>query len=968
MTFASSPIGASTAHGFLDRTIDSEHLYHPRLIANRGSNTMVQAIEEELRRSTEFEFSVAFITPGALGMLKQALRDFTGRATIITSTYLDFNEPNMFRELLTLDGVEVLVHPGTHGGFHSKGYVFTQHGPLSAIVGSSNLTRSALTKNQEWNLRFSALPEGDITFQLREAIEEQKAQAFPLTSAWIDEYAQARKPKFSQAMAEAIEQGEVPVGRIVPNTMQEQALAEIRAVREGLPGEAGEDKALVISATGTGKTILAALAAREMDPKRLLFVAHREQILDKAVTEFGRVLEFDDGDVGRVVGKEKAMDKRCVFAMVQTLSKPEVLDSIPHDAFDLIIIDEVHRAGAKSYERIIDHFAPDFLLGLTATPERTDDINVFELFDHNVPYEIRLQEALEADMLAPFDYYGVTEYIDEIGAIQDDTSQLSKLVAPERVEYILEKLRVYGFPNGVKGLIFCSSLVEARELSELLNTRELNGRRLRTLALTGDSSSDEREAAVNALADGELDYILTRDIFNEGIDIPEVNQVVMLRNTESSIIFTQQLGRGLRKAPGKDHLRVIDFIGNYKNNFLIPIALFGDNSLNKDTIRENLIKAQSSGVIAGISSVNFDEISRKRVLDSLANSRLDSAQNLKKAVRDLRNRIGETPMLMDFAHYETVDPVVLATKKKCYWSFLAGFDKKLAKPTTGQEAYLALLDQELLNGKRPHEMLLIQTLIDQRVITRDAYAELLVKQACAADEATLASVERILTLKFFTKEEIKKYGPHPVMDIVEGNYRLNPYFVRLYDEGGLFASHVDDAVDTGLYLARHKGTWAGRLEEGKQYTRKDVCRLLNFESNQYSTLYGYKTDSFSNSCPIFITYEKSDEISATTQYEDGFDDETTINWFTKSRTSLLKSKREIDIASNVYPLHVFVKKDDVDGSDFYYLGGAEARDARDTHIKDKHGKDVPIVNMKLDLETPVDPGLYGYLTAPSLDG
>lgn len=960
MSFDKSAVGAGTAYGFLDRTTDSEHLYHPNLIANRGDNTMIRAIEDELRRSEQFDFSVAFITPGALGLLKQALRDFKGEARIITSTYLDFNEPDMFRELLTLDNVEVMVHPGTDGGFHAKGYVFTQAGTLSAIIGSSNLTRFALTRNQEWNLRFSALPEGDITYQLRAAIEEQRSQSVPLTREWIEEYERNRQPRATPEFAEAIEDGEIPVGRIVPNAMQAKALEEIRAVRE-----AGEQRALVISATGTGKTILAALAAREFEPRRMLFIVHREQILDKAITEFARVLEVERDQIGRVVGSEKDSDKPYVFAMVQTLSKDSYLENIDPAAFELIIIDEVHRAGAASYDRIIEHFTPSFLLGLTATPERTDDVNVFEIFDHNVPYEIRLQEALEADMLAPFDYYGVTEYIDDVGEVQDETAQLSKLVAPDRVEYILEMLHAYGFPSAVKGLMFCSGKREAHDLSALLNLRELNGRNLRTVALTGESTSDEREEAMTALADGQLDYILTRDIFNEGIDIPAVNQVVMLRNTESSIIFTQQLGRGLRKSPGKDHLRVIDFIGNYKNNFLIPIALFGDNSLNKDSVKEQLIKAQSAGVIAGISSVNFDEISRKRVLESLAKSKLDSVHNLKSAFRELKNRIGRTPMLMDFAHYDTVDPVVLATKRKCYWNLLGSFDKEVEGPSSEEEAYLSLLDSELLNGKRPHELLLIQALLTQRAITRDSFAELLVSQECIADDATLSSVERILTLGFFTKEEQKKYGPNPVIDAGDGQYRLNPNFQRLYDASGQFADHVDDAVNTGIYLARHSESWQGQMVTGYQYTRKDVCRMLNFETNQYSTLYGYKTDSFSNSCPIFITYEKSDEISATTQYEDGFDDETTINWFTKSRTSL-NSKREKDIADNAFPLHVFVKKDDVEGSDFFYLGSATARDAHDTHIKDQHGKDLPIVNMKLDLDNPVDPGLYGYLTAPSM--
>lgn len=234
------------------------------------------------------------------------------------------------------------------------------------------------------------------------------------------------------------------------------------------------------------------------------------------------------------------------------------------------MIDEVHRAGATGYQNIIKHFSPQKLLGLTATPERTDGFNIFELFDHNVPFEIRLQEALESKMLAPFNYYGVTDYTDDRGQSTTDTSDLSKLVEPERVRHLLKMIRQYGHKGEVRGLMFCSSKQEAHEMSNLLNQESVNGRILRTKALTGDSSMDNREQTIGLLEVGDIDYILTVDIFNEGIDIPSVNQVVMLRNTQSSIIFTQQLGRGLRKHAGKDHLRVIDFIGNYSNNGSAP--------------------------------------------------------------------------------------------------------------------------------------------------------------------------------------------------------------------------------------------------------------------------------------------------------------------------------------------------------------------------------------------------------------
>lgn len=952
-----SPVGQGTAHGFLDQSIAADQLYHPKLIINDDDNTMVRSIKEELGRSDRFDFSVAFISTSALGLLKQALVDFTGQATIITSTYLDFNEPNMFRELLTMDNVEVRIHPGTHGGFHAKGYVFTQDDSLSTIVGSSNFTLQALTTNKEWNLRFSALPEGDITYQLQDAINQQRVESFPLTDAWIDEYERTRQPRVSPATVIAVEEGEAPVGRIEPNSMQQEALEEIRKVRTS-----GEKRALVVSATGTGKTILAALAAREIDPGRMLFIVHREQVLNKAMSEFKMVLDGENDDFGRMVGPVQQSDRRYVFAMEQTLARPDTLASIPSDAFDLIIIDEVHRAGAAGYNRIIDHFNPSFLLGLTATPERTDDFNIFELFDYNVPYEIRLQAALEAGMLAPFNYYGVTEYVTETGEKKDDPAELSKLVAPERVHYILEMLRKYGFPRDVKGLMFCSGKEEAHELSRLFNQQVFNGRLLRTVALTGESSADERETAMRELELGNLDYILTRDIFNEGIDIPAVNQVVMLRNTQSSIIFTQQLGRGLRKAHGKDHLRVIDFIGNYMNNFLIPIALFGDSSLNPDTIKEKMIKAQTTGVIAGVSSVSFDKVSRQKVLDSLQTAKLDSMHNLKKAVRDLEYRLGRLPMLIDFARFHTVDPVVIASNKKSYWGFLAHTKMESVAPIAEEAAYVSLLDSELLNGKRPQEMLLIRALLERGSLTRAEFVSLLDGDGCASDEATVASVERILTLDFFVESELKKYGPNAVMRVVGEKYLVDPVFSRLYTAGGRFAAHVEDAIETALYLARHDESWSGKLVVGHQYTRKDVCRLLNFESNQYSTLYGYKTDAYSGTCPIFITHDKAEDISATTQYEDGFDSEATINWFTKSRTSL-KSRREFDIANNLFPLHVFVKKSDVDGGDYFYLGEAKARDAFDTHIVDDKGTDVSVVNMKLDLEHAVEPGLFGYLAA-----
>ena len=930
------------------------------LVSNSDGNTMLRAIRDELKRSSHFVFSVAFITPSAIAMLKQAILDYQGSGSIITSTYLGFNSPAAFRELLNLEGIRVYVHPDSAAGFHAKGYIFEQESSTTAIVGSSNLTERALLLNHEWNLRFSALPDGDIVQQINRAAMAHIDASVALTSKWIDEYeltwsAQVRQSSSGSGRIE--ESFELPSTEVIlPNTMQIEALAEITALRES-----GETRGVVISATGTGKTILSALDVRAYAPKRMLFVVHREQILDRAISEFKRVLGAPDSDFGKFVGGKQEIDSRYVFASIQSLSRPDILEALAPDAFDYVLIDEVHRAGAASYRRVIEHLKPAFLLGMTATPERTDDFNVFELFDFNVPYEIRLQKALEADMLAPFHYYGVTDFETESGEVIDQLADLSRLVASERVDHLIKTLQKYGHAGvPVRGLIFCSKNAEAAELADLLNLREVHGKLLRTRALSGRDSVDEREKVVQMLERGELDYIATVDIFNEGIDIPSVNQVVMLRQTLSSIVFTQQLGRGLRKTAGKDHLVVIDFIGNYDNNYLIPIALFGDSSLNKDSIRKKIIDAQEAGAIAGLSSVNFDAISKERIYTSLATTTLDSMTNLKKSFVELQNRLGRAPLLFDFARFDLVDPNVIATKQKNYWRFLDKVSASDVRPGAYEDSVLTFLSEELLNGKRPHEMLLLTEILSNAgELPIEDFRGFLEQSGLTADTSTLSSVLAVLCLEFFTDAEATKYGAAPIVTIHDGIYHLSEKFLAAWNEDLIFNDHVRDVLETGLYLARHRYKWSSELEVGQRYSRKDVCRLLNWKSNQQSTIYGYKVDFLSNSCPIFVTYHKDSDVSESTKYEDEFLNPSTLKWFTRSRRTLASSEVK-SIVENKLPLYVFVKKDDAEGTDFYYLGRATSQDARQTKMAKKNGAELDVVFMKLDLASPIETSLYEY--------
>lgn len=924
---------------------------------------MLRALRTEIRNATSFTFSVAFVSPRAIALLKQELLDFQGVGRIITSDYLGFNSPEAFAELLNLKRLGLDIRISQKNAFHPKGYVFQQPEGVTAILGSSNLTAGALASNHEWNIKVSALRESDLASQFTNLLDEELFSSAPLTQGWIDEYAQnyqapQRKQNHKAGITKpaGLEQTEV----ITPNEMQLAALQAISTVRE-----ANKDRALIISATGTGKTILSALDVRAVNPKRMLFIAHREQILDRAIQEFQRVLQAPSSEFGKVSGSSRQENRKYVFATVQTLSQRHVLETIDPETFDYIPVDEVHRAGAASFGRVLDHFRPKFLLGMTATPERSDGENIFEIFDYNVPFEIRLNTALELGMLSPFHYYGVADFTFEDGSTTSDVTPLSRLVAGDRVQHIISAIETYG-QAGIKprGLIFCSRKDEARELSRELNNSRLHGQLLRTLALTGEDSIESREEAVERLERGELDYLLTVDIFNEGVDIPSLNQVIMLRQTQSSIVFVQQLGRGLRKVDGKEYLVVIDFIGNYANNFLIPIALFGDESLNKDSLRKNLIAAEEAGVISGLSSVSFDRIAQKRVLQALTIVKLDSLQNLKSAIETVRNRVGRIPLLEDFLKFESVDPVVLATKEGSYPQLLQKLkiQEQLLQET--ELSALGIVSKEYLTAKRPHELLLLKHLLGTGSITAEE-AKLVLSGAGIenSSDQVIESALRSLSLEFNTASEVAAFKSEaPAVQRKPGVFELSKTFSDAYGNSLEFKVYLDDLIRTGLLINFDRYRVDVPFTAGRQYSRKDVSRLLSWQKNMYSTIYGYRLDPETNSCPLFVTLEKSEEVSASTAYGDALVDPQHMLWFTKSNRTLA-SKVESEIASNQVEIYVFAKKNDAEGSGHYFLGKAKASNAENTTMPDAKRKPIPVVKMHLRFDEPVQAGLFDYFAS-----
>lgn len=940
--------------GFIDKDHYHSSPFKPELLVNERvkRQDVLTALLDELKICKKFRFAVAFITESGLATLKSTLYDLNRkgiRGEIITSTYQLFNQPKMFKELLKISNVDVKI--ADVNAFHSKGYIFQHEGYYSLIVGSSNLTAGALKTNYEWNIKLTSHENGEIVQHFFNRFETMWNESIPLTLEWIKAYENVYRPMIRDRVAEFPSMHDFnQVKRdleIKPNNMQRSALDGIEAVRQQ-----GHQRALVVSATGTGKTYLAAFDVRRYEPKRMLFVVHREQILKKAKTDFHRVIGGNIEDFGILSGTSRADDAKYVFATIQTISKDETLYQFAQETFDYILIDESHRAGANTYQKLLEYFTPKFLLGMTATPERSDGYDLFRLFDYNIAYEIRLQEALEENMLCPFHYFGVTDL--EIDGEQKEIEVFQKLVSNERIDRIIEKINYYGYSGeALRGLMFCSSKKEAIYLSE-----QLNARGFRTCALTGDDTQAKRKQEVNNLEQGLLDYILTVDIFNEGIDIPSINQVVMLRQTESSIIFIQQLGRGLRKHQSKRYVTVIDFIANYKNNYLIPIALSDDRSQNKDSIRRKVI---DQSYISGTSTINFEAVAKERIYESINQARLTDLKTLKEAYQNLKNRLGRQPMLTDFIENHSMDPVVIATKNGHYGAFLRVVESEVPSLSKEEEQILLMATQELLSGKRIHEIYLLKLLASDLSISKLNFINYLHDHQVRVDDATLKSVENVLSLNFFNDADRKKYGNKPYVELDHDMYRL-PSHLQTMLQNEWFAKLLNDLLEASI-LRSKRYNQTKPLTRLEKYTRKDVCRLLNWEKEEQSTMYGYKVKH--HTCPIFVTYHKSEDIEASVNYGDSFISPEVFHWYTRSRrtTKSEEVRKIIDSERENIDIHLFVKKDDDEGGDFYYLGEVkpDQQSIQNTTMLNKNGQELPVVTMNLMLKESVDQQIYDYL-------
>lgn len=974
--------GVTTA--FLDVAVNSNLELRPKLIFNdyKEGKKVLTSIEDELRKCSEFMISVAFITSGGITPLLQVFKELEEKkipGKIITTNYLTFSEPKALKKLSELSNIELRMYDvkENNPGFHTKGYIFKQGQVLNneienelykVIIGSSNMTASALTINKEWNMQIVASHKGEVTHKIIDEFQKLWKEARPIGDL-IDIYSEIydrQREIAKQAAVTSLEEY-----KLKPNSMQLEFINKLRELRAE-----GKNKALLISATGTGKTFASAFALRDSDSKKALFVVHREQIAKQALNSYRKVFGRRI-DMGLISGTRRNVDAPYIFATMQMMSKPEIYTQFKQDYFDYIIVDEVHRAGAESYQRIMDYFKPKFWLGMTASPERLDGFNIYELFDNNIAYEIRLKQAMEENLLCPFHYFGITD-LQINGQVVSSDEDLRKfnevLTCDERVDYIIQKAKYYGYSGDrVKGLVFCSRKEEASILSDAFNRRGF-----RTTHLSGDDSQEKRELEIKRLVRDEqedyLDYIFTVDIFNEGVDIPEINQVIMLRATQSPIIFVQQLGRGLRKSHDKEYVVILDFIGNYSNNFMIPIALSGDRSYNKDNVRRYLI--EGTKIIPGSSSISFDEITKVRIYDSI-DKMSTPLQLLKQRYQMLKNKLGHIPSIVDFYVHSEIDPMLILEHKgtETYTKFLTCVEdeykgKQLLSCT--EEAMLEMVSSFLANGKRPHELLILNNILDKGYTDKDEIMQQLQeKYEIVNDEDSIDSAINVLKCNFInTKSEKNKYS------------KIN-FFEEVYDPGAtlgifrttktfnisldnlFFIKQLHDHVQLGLM--RYNDFYSNRIDNTnlvlyQKYSRKDVCRLLNWSKDESSTMYGYRIKY--NTCPIFVTYKKQDDISKSTMYEDMFINEQNFNWMTRNRVSINSSETQalINYEKTGLKLHLFVKKSDTEGADFYYIGQVFPIEWKEATISNDKGENLPIMNFRLMIQHTVRDDIYNYFT------
>lgn len=977
---------------YINGSLAANLVYKPAFISNNPEEgkKVISSVEDELLRCEEFQISVAFITLGGVTPLLQTLKELEKKGVkgqILTTNYLDFSEPRALEKLNGLKNITLKMYDveAAGNGFHTKGYIFKKEEIYRIIIGSSNMTSAALTVNKEWNTKLVSTENGEVA---KEIVEEFQKLWDSENALLYDDFYEVYKERYNiiKHQREIAKSEEIPSleqYRLKPNSMQERFIANLRKILEQ-----GEERALLISATGTGKTYASAFAMRELGFKRVLFLVHRGQLARQTKKSYEKVFA-KSVSLGLVGAGYHEYDADYVFATIQTLNRDEHLLQYDKNAFDCIILDEAHHVPADTYQKVMKHFTPKLWLGMTATPDKRDDNiegrNVYELFDHQIAYEIRLQQAMEENLLCPFHYFGITD-LAIIGDDEEASCDFSVLTSDERVKHIINEADYYGYSGDkVKGLIFCSSIKETEELSEKFNhmINPSTGQKFRTIALNGSASEQERQNAFerlamnkeDATADHEpLDYIFSVEILNEGVDIVEVNQVIMLRPTQSPIVFIQQLGRGLRKAYGKEYVVILDFIGNYNNNFMIPIALSGDRTYNKDNIRRYIM--EGGRVIPGASTVQFDEISRKRIFVSVDKANFSDIKLIRENYTNLKNKLGHIPRLFDFDDYGEMDVIRIFDNNSLgsYYKFLVKYEKEYKiRLSENEEKVIEFVSKKLANGKRIQELRMLKRMLayargSSKLGLFAGLSEDMKEYGKIVSQNQKENIVNVMTNEFPAGSGKKTYSQCVFIEDDGTDYKPTKTFMQML-LNDKFYEMLQELVEFGIrrYERNYKNTYKQTdLVLYQKYTYEDVCRLLNWEQNEVPlNIGGYKFDKKTKTFPVFINYDKSENISDTTKYEDHFIPGSRDRLIAISKSGRTLKSEDVQnflkAKERGIQVELFVRKnkDDKISKEFYYLGHMTA--SGNTKEFTMVNTEKTAVEIEWILDVPVREDIYEYI-------
>ena len=865
-------------------------------LTNYSEQTFLDKIKNSLRTCQSFCFSVSFIKRAGLVLLAQDIKAAIERGVkgkLITTTYQNFTDVESLKFFLSLAN-----HPNFEChldydcfydeknyekyGFHSKGYLFDYGSESELIIGSSNITRFALLKNIEWDMMLKVPNDNETILSAKVEFDSLWEKTLPLNIALIDKYAQ----RLNFAIERWDMDYDLASHEIKPNFMQRKALRELNRYRA-----MGQDKALVVAATGSGKTYLAAFDALNFSPEHLLYIVHEGSILKRSLSTFQTVF---GGDVfmGEYTGEHKDLDASFLFST--NVSMCRSLELFDKKQFDYIIIDECHHAAADSYKKIIDYFEPEFLLGLTATPERMDNQDVYELFGNNVPYELRLRDALVNDLIVPFKYYGIRD--DQVDfSKENERRMISQFVTEEHCEFVVEHIEKHRVPNQkLKALAFCKTVSHAKMMAEALEPF------YKTAYLTGKNDTGERVRAYEDLQsdrEGTLEVLCAVDILNEGVDIPGVNMVLFLRPTESSTIFIQQLGRGLRKYDNKNYVPVVDFIGNnYKRSAQIALALGGlaqkfvmEKRLLVALVRDDFkpLGLEQYGV-----EINIDSLSKEEILNYVENENFYSLKYMKQDYNNFKKYINSPtyPKHMDYLNSDSAPDLlkfmqikIRNKKTNSYYGFLKGIEEEnLVEFNAEQENVINYLSG-LLQLVRPHDYLICKFLLEG--ISSISFIENKVRN----EVQNYNEVEFFHALEYLAKNHTVIIDSDTINLGCEINNEFKNYLVDLL-EYGLTKYKADYANNTGMFL----------LWNDYRYDQVQIRRCINPGYTAVGTYYGAEGDVY-----IFASIKKDVvEGKEHLNYKDKFLEPSVFQWECKANIS----DSELNKLKTSKYTHLFIRK------------------------------------------------------------